>query len=79
MFENIEEMGMRLPKVMKYYWMAMWMFLTPAILFFVLIMTFVQYAPAYSYRLSDDKYFFPAGIQVQHFMKSKPFKHVCNA
>jgi len=62
-FENIEEMGMRLPKVMKYYWMAMWMFLTPAILFFVLIMTFVQYAPAYSYRLSDDKYFFPAGIQ----------------
>eukprot|EP00088_Acartia_fossae_P009522 TRINITY_DN1462_c0_g1_i9.p1 TRINITY_DN1462_c0_g1~~TRINITY_DN1462_c0_g1_i9.p1 ORF type:complete len:732 (+),score=113.65 TRINITY_DN1462_c0_g1_i9:92-2287(+) len=63
-FENIEEMGMRLPKFMKWYWMATWLVLTPGILTFVLIMTFVQYTPAYTFRIDVDKYVFPVGIQL---------------
>ena len=65
-FENIEEMGMKLPVVMKWYWMATWCCITPLVLTFVLIMTFVQYTPAYSYSFFpevDYKYTFPAGIQ----------------
>ena len=56
-------MGMRLPKVMKYYWMATWMVITPGVLVFVLIMTFVQYEPAKSSRLGTEPYTHPAGIQ----------------
>merc|ERR1711915_1103173 len=44
--ENIEEMGLRIPKVMKGYWLLMWLVVTPAVLILVFVMTFVQYSPA---------------------------------
>jgi len=62
-FENIEEMGMRIPTFMKWYWMATWLCLTPGVLCFVLIMTFVQYSPAYASNVVTEFYYFPAGIQ----------------
>eukprot|EP00092_Neocalanus_flemingeri_P029348 GFUD01031860.1.p1 GENE.GFUD01031860.1~~GFUD01031860.1.p1 ORF type:complete len:652 (+),score=154.25 GFUD01031860.1:264-2219(+) len=61
--ENMEEMGLKLPTVMKYYWLSMWMVITPVVLFFVLIMTFIQYSPAWSPDYSQEKYYFPTGIQ----------------
>jgi len=61
--ENIEEMGIKLPVFMKYYWLSMWMVITPIVLLFVLIMNFVQYSPAYSPSYTQDNYYFPIGIQ----------------
>eukprot|EP00092_Neocalanus_flemingeri_P075448 GFUD01093460.1.p1 GENE.GFUD01093460.1~~GFUD01093460.1.p1 ORF type:complete len:649 (+),score=144.83 GFUD01093460.1:184-2130(+) len=61
--ENMEEMGLKLPTVMKYYWLSMWMVITPVVLFFVLIMTFIQYSPAWSPSYTQEKYYFPIGIQ----------------
>merc|ERR1712123_462217 len=61
--ENIEEMGIRLPAFMKYYWLSMWLVITPVCLFFVLIMNFVQYSPAYSPSYTQDNYVFPVAIQ----------------
>ena len=40
-----------------------WLFITPAVLFFVLIMTFIQYSPAYSPSYSQEDYVFPGAIQ----------------
>ena len=62
-WDNIEEMGLKVPKFMKYYWLSMWMVITPVVLFFVLIMTFVKYSPAYSPSYTQDNYVFPVGIQ----------------
>merc|ERR1711974_470091 len=45
---NIEEMGIKIPTVLKYYWISMWTVITPLILGIILIMTFVQYSPASS-------------------------------
>merc|ERR1711974_16968 len=64
--ENIEEMGIRIPLVLKGYWLLMWMVVTPAVLILVFVMTFVQYSPAYSSSLLpglEEKYVFPGGIQ----------------
>jgi len=64
--DNIEEMGIRIPLVMKGYWLLMWMVVTPAVLILVFVMTFVQYSPAYSSSLLpglEEKYVFPGGIQ----------------
>merc|ERR1712154_407164 len=64
--ENIEEMGIRIPLVLKGYWLLMWMVVTPAVLIFVFVMTFIQYSPAYSSSLLpglEQKYVFPGGIQ----------------
>lgn len=63
LLDNIEEMGLKIPTIMKYYWLSMWMFVTPVVLFFVLIMTFVQYSPAYSPSYTQENYVFPVGIQ----------------
>merc|ERR1712228_714836 len=41
-FDNIAEMGIKIPTVLKWYWMSMWKVVTPLVLVFVLIMTFVQ-------------------------------------
>ena len=63
---NIEEMGIRIPLVLKGYWLLMWMVVTPAVLILVFVMTFVQYSPAYSSSLLpglEEKYLFPGGIQ----------------
>jgi len=70
--ENIEEMGIRIPSVLKGYWLLMWMVVTPAVLIFVFVMTFIQYSPAYSSSLLpgeengeslEKKYVFSGGIQ----------------
>jgi len=61
--ENLEEMGIKLPAIMKYYWMSMWLVITPVVLLFVLIMNFVQYSPAYSPSYTQENYIFPIGIQ----------------
>ena len=47
-FDNIAEMGIKLPMVLKWYWMTMWKVVTPLVLVFVLIMSFVEYTPASS-------------------------------
>jgi len=62
-FDNIAEMGLKMPMVMKGYWLSMWAVVTPAVLTFVLIMTFVQYTPAYSASYSQEKYVFPPWVQ----------------
>ena len=67
-FGNIQEMGIRVPTILKYYWLSMWAVITPVVLFFVLIMTFVQYSPAYSASFTQEKYVFPAGIQAMGWM-----------
>jgi len=66
--ENMEEMGLKLPAFMKYYWLSMWMVITPLVLLFVLIMNFVQFTPAYSPSYTQENYTFPTGIQFMGFL-----------
>jgi len=66
-FDNIEEMGIRIPTVMKYYWISMWTVVTPLILAIILIMTFVQYSPASSLSYAG-KYVFPGKIQAMGWL-----------
>jgi solute carrier family 6 amino acid transporter-like protein 5/7/9/14 len=66
--DAIKEMEIRLPIFMKYYWLSMWMVVTPVCLFFVLIMTFVQYSPAWAPHVAMEKYYFPNGIQAMGWM-----------
>ena len=68
-FDNIEEMGIRIPTVMKYYWISMWTVVTPLILAIILIMTFVQYSPASSLSYGDT-YVFPGKIQAMGWLMS---------
>merc|ERR1719474_930204 len=59
-------MELRIPKVMKGYWLLMWLIVTPAVLILVFVMTFVQYSPANSSSLLpglESKYTFPGAIQ----------------
>ena len=57
--EDIRDMGIRMPIVLEYYWKACWCFITPAVLLFLLIMSFVDQKPL---RLDD--YVYPDSIQV---------------
>ena len=66
-FDNIEEMGIRIPMVLKYYWISMWTVVTPLILGIILIMTFVQYSPASSLSYGDT-YVFPGKIQAMGWL-----------
>merc|ERR1712210_146671 len=67
-FDNIAEMGIKMPMVLKWYWMAMWKVVTPVVLFFVLIMTLVQYTPAYSASYSQENYTFPPWVQAMGWL-----------
>ena len=69
---NIEEMGIRIPTLLKYYWVSMWLVVTPLILFIVFIMTFVQYSPASSTSWAE-KYVFPANIQAVRSFPSNSY------
>ena len=42
---NIEEMGMKLPKVVKMYWTAMWFAVSPLIMSAVIILKWVETKP----------------------------------
>jgi len=64
---NIEEMGIKIPTVLKYYWISMWTVITPLILGIILIMTFVQYSPASSLSYADN-YTFPGKIQAMGWL-----------
>lgn len=57
-FENIREMEIRLPLLSKYYWTANWLCITPIILSFITVVTWVKFTPC---QYGD--YVFPAGIQ----------------
>merc|ERR1712165_676236 len=67
-FDNIAGMGIKIPMVLKWYWMSMWKVVTPLVLVFVLIMTFVQYTPAYSASYSQENYTFPPWVQAMGWM-----------
>ena len=67
-FNNIAEMGIKIPMVLKWYWMAMWKVVTPLVLVFVLIMTIVQYTPASSVSYSQENYTFPPWVQAMGWM-----------
>jgi len=60
---NIEEMGIQIPKLMKCYWLITWKALTPLVLGFVLVMSCIQYSPAFSPSYAQEKYVFPPSIQ----------------
>ena len=62
-FGNIREMGIRLPKVSFYYWSANWFVLTPIILSFITISTWVNFVPASYTLMGKEVYVFPNGIQ----------------
>ena len=67
---NIEEMGLRLSLVMKGYWLLSWVFLTPATLVLVFVMTFIHFSPAESPQYSQESYIFPENIQLLGFFMS---------
>ena len=58
-FGNIKEMGMRIPKALVLYWKMCWYFITPGVVFFLLIMNFINHKP-YSF----EEYVYPQGVQV---------------
>ena len=66
---NIKEMGMKLPWLIKMYWKMCWMFITPIILLVVVIITFVQQKKLQTvlYKKEDGEeeiYVWPDSIQV---------------
>jgi len=65
---NIEEMGIWIPPPMKFYWIGTWAFITPIVLAFVLLMTFVQFSPAFSPGYTQERYYFPTWVQGLGFM-----------
>merc|ERR1719264_2118341 len=54
--------------LVMWYWMSMWKVVTPLVLVFVLIMTFVQYTHAYSATYSQENYTFPPWVQAMGWM-----------
>ena len=63
MVEEIEEMGMTVSIPMKRYCLATWKLLTPISLFFILIMSFIHYSPAYFSSFTQEDYLIPCSIQ----------------
>ena len=62
-FDNIAEMGVKIPVVMKYYWLSMWALVTPVVLMFIITMSVIQYTPTYSASYKQDRYVFPPWAQ----------------
>ena len=65
---NIKDMGIKIPMFMKVYWVGMWVVVTPLVLIFVLIMTFVQYGPAGGTTWGQEKYTYPDNIQAMGWL-----------
>ena len=57
--KDIERMGIKIPKLLEYYWRFCWCFLTPISILFLIIM---QFAKSKTYGYGD--YVYPIGIQV---------------
>jgi solute carrier family 6 amino acid transporter-like protein 5/7/9/14 len=69
--EDLKEMGLPIPRILKYYWLTCWMVVTPLALGFILIMTFVQYSPTTSLQRPDvdeANYVFPIGVQLMGWL-----------
>ena len=56
---DIEKMGIKIPKALEYYWRFCWCLVTPISILFLMIMQFVQFQP-YQYG----SYVYPLAIQV---------------
>ena len=52
-------MGMKIPKVLEWYWKICWCFITPGLVLFLLIMNFINHKP-YSF----EEYVYPEEVQV---------------
>ncbi len=63
LFDNLKEMGINMSKFSEYYWRLNWQFTTPLVLSFIILMTFVQFAPA-----EYNGYVFPAPYQVMGWL-----------
>ena len=57
-FADIQQMEIKIPKVLEYYWKACWCIVSPALILFLIIMKFIQYEP-YQYGT----YVYPDSIQ----------------
>merc|ERR1712218_245045 len=57
--KDIEKMGIKIPKLLEYYWRFCWCFFTPVSILFLIIMQFVKFE-VYTYG----DYVYPIGIQV---------------
>ena len=66
--DNISEMGIKIPMILMWYWMVMWKVVSPLVLIFVLIMSFVQYTPVYSASYSQENYTFPPWVQAMGWL-----------
>ena len=56
---DIKTMGIKIPKVLEFYWRFCWRLVTPISILFLIIMQFVQFEP-YQYG----SYIYPIGIQI---------------
>ncbi len=61
---NIEEMGVRLPKFSRMYFLGNWLVATPLVLVVIIIITWFRFSPCFY-----DDYIFPDGIQVSEIHK----------
>ena len=59
--DNIEQMNIRYPRPIRLYWKVCWKFVTPLILFIVIIIQFIYWEPEYSKVY--EKYIWPNSIQ----------------
>ncbi|XP_059096087.1 sodium- and chloride-dependent glycine transporter 2-like [Tigriopus californicus] len=62
-FNNIQEMGMRMPNVVRLYWTACWTVITPLILLAILIGQWVQFKPVEGVNMDKSAYVFPGFFQ----------------
>jgi solute carrier family 6 amino acid transporter-like protein 5/7/9/14 len=61
--DNISEMNVKIPGVLRFYWLSMWKVITPIVLIFVLVMTTINFTPAYSASYTQEPYVFPGWVQ----------------
>ena len=59
--DNIEQMNIKYPRALRLYWKICWKFVTPLILFIVIIIRFIYLEPQYSKVY--EKYLWPNSIQ----------------
>ena len=64
-FANMIQMSIRVPKVLKVYWLSMWMCLTPLLLPVFVVTTFIFFSPA-----SYNGYVFPNYVQALGWLMS---------
>ena len=67
--ENIEEMNIYIPRIMKFYWIACWSVITPILLIALVVISFIQWEPLRSldyktYSGDEEFYVYPESIQI---------------